>query len=193
MADNTQVNNGTGDTIRDKDRAGVKTQVVVVDVTDGAATEVLGVGADTVLTQASAGLTTATTAYTAGDQLGTELTVASVFRTGRGATIVSACLIDKAKVIGAVDAFLFSVATTPAADNAANAWSDADMLLCQGVIHLNDVIASANNYIALATNLPFVVKPGSGTSLFVDLVTRSGHTFFGAAGDLTLVLGVIPA
>lgn len=41
MADNTQVTNGTGDSIRDKDRAGVKTQIVGVDLTIGDATETL--------------------------------------------------------------------------------------------------------------------------------------------------------
>jgi hypothetical protein len=44
MADNTQLNTGTGgDTIRDKDRAGVKTQVVGLDI-NPAGSEVLGTG-----------------------------------------------------------------------------------------------------------------------------------------------------
>lgn len=44
MADNTQLNTGTGgDTIRDKDRAGVKTQIVGLDL-NPAGSEVLGTG-----------------------------------------------------------------------------------------------------------------------------------------------------
>lgn len=195
MADNETRKDasGTSVTVRDKDRSGVKTQVLVLDVTDGAATEVLGLPAETVLTGTSAGLTTASTTYTAGDQLGTEITISSATRSSRGISIVSAALIDKAKVIGACDAFLFNAATTPAADNAANSWSDADMLNLQGIIHFNDVIQSANNYVALATNLPIVYKPASGTSLILDLVTRTANAVFGAVGDLQVVLGVIPA
>jgi hypothetical protein len=41
VADNTQVTAGTGDTIRDKDRAGIKTQIVGLDVGVGTATEAL--------------------------------------------------------------------------------------------------------------------------------------------------------
>lgn len=41
IADNTQVSAGTGDTVRDKDRAGVKTQVVGLDVGIGGGTEAL--------------------------------------------------------------------------------------------------------------------------------------------------------
>lgn len=41
MADNTQVPGGTGDTIRDKDRAGVKTQIVGLDLGIGSGTESL--------------------------------------------------------------------------------------------------------------------------------------------------------
>jgi hypothetical protein len=41
MADNTQITNGAGDSIRDKDRAGVKTQVIGLDVGIGTGTEAL--------------------------------------------------------------------------------------------------------------------------------------------------------
>lgn len=187
MADNTT--QGGADTIRTKDRSGVKTDVALIDVSDGADAEQLGLGKNTPIIGTSAGLTTATTAYTAGDQLGTEITFTSIVRTNRGGIIQQASLVDKAKVIGAVDLYLFSAATTPAADNAANAWSDADMLNLIGVIHFNDVIVSANNYAVLATNLPFVIKPSTG-NVFGNLVTRTGHTFFGAVGDLQVRLGV---
>jgi hypothetical protein len=41
MADNTQVAGGTGDTVRDKDRAGVKTQIMGLDLGIGDAAESL--------------------------------------------------------------------------------------------------------------------------------------------------------
>lgn len=192
MADNTtRASTSGGDVIRDKDRSGVKTAVSLIDVSDGADAEQLGLGKSLIITGTSAGLTTASTAYTSGDQMGTEITLASIIRANRGAVIQSAILIDKAKVLGAVDLFLFGAATTPAADNAANAWSDADMLTTQGIIHFTDVVQSANNYAVMATNLPMVVKPSSGTSIFADLVTRTANTFFGAVGDIVVVLGVI--
>ena len=191
MADNTVLNTASGgDTIRDWDRSGVKTQVTAHDIAQSGEAELLGLGDSRIITVTSAGLTTATTAYVTGDQLGTELSFASIVRTAKGSVINSAAIIDKAKVLAAVDLFLFDSATTPAADNAANSWSDADMLKCLGVIHFADQIISANNHVLLPTNLPLVVKPASGTTILGDLVTRSGHTFFGAVGDVQVSLGV---
>lgn len=191
MADNTTRNaTAGGDTIRALDRSGVKTPIAGLDIAQSGDSELLGLGDSRIVSATSAGLTTASTAYVNGDQLGTELTFASIVRTGKGATIQSATLIDKAKVIGAVDLFLFSQSVTPAADNAANAWSDADMLFCLGVLHFTDVIQSANNYVVLGINTPITLKPGSGTSIYGHLVTRTGHTFFGAVGDLVVNLGV---
>jgi len=45
MADNTAITPGTGETIRDKDRAGVKTQIVGLDLGIGTGTESLMTGA----------------------------------------------------------------------------------------------------------------------------------------------------
>lgn len=192
MADNTtRAATSGGDVIRDVDRSGVKTPVSLLDVSQSGDGELLGLGESRIVSATSAGLTTASTAYVTGDQLGTELTFASIVRSGKGSVIQSATLIDKAKIVGAVDLFLFSAATTPAADNAANAWSDGDMANLLGVLHFTDVVSSANNIAVLATNAPIVLKPGSGTSIFGNLVTRSGHTFFGATTDLIVALGVL--
>lgn len=192
MADNTTraVTSG-GDTIRDVDRSGVKTQVSLLDISQSGDAELLGVGDTRPVSATSAGLTTSVTAYVAGDQLGTELTFSGITRTGKGVVVQSAVLLDKANIIGAVDLLLFSAATTPAADNAANAWSDADWANLLGVIHFTDVVSSANNRAGLASNCPVALKPGSGTSIFGDLVTRTGHTFFGATTDLIVALEVL--
>jgi hypothetical protein len=50
MADNTAITPGSGETIRDKDRAGVKTQIVGIDLGIGTATESLMAGAMPVTT-----------------------------------------------------------------------------------------------------------------------------------------------
>lgn len=189
MADNS-AQTGT-DTIRDVDRAGVKTQVFLHDVSQTGDAELLGLGDSRLVIATSGSLTTSVTAYTSGDVLGSELSFTSIVRTGRGGVIQSAVLSDAAKVIGAVDLFLFSAASTPAADNAANSWSDANRLLWLGTIHFTDVDSSALNIGVQATNLPIVIKPGTGTTIFGVLVTRSAHTFFGAATDLQVTLGVL--
>ena len=78
----------------------------------------------------SAGLTTATTAYTTGDQVGTGLTFAGMANVSTwGGIIVGATILDKGKIIntGDFELFLFSAAVTAAADNAAADFSDADM------------------------------------------------------------------
>lgn len=189
MADNSTQTGS--DTIRTVDRSGPKTQVFLHDVSQSGDAELLGLGDSREVIATSAGLTTSVTAYTAGDVAGTELSFAGVVRTGKGGIIQSAVLSDAAKIVGAVDLFLFSAASTPAADNAANSWSDANRLLWIGTIHFTDVDSSALNIGVQATNLPIVIKPGTGTTIFGVLVTRAAHTFFGAVTDLQVTLGVL--
>lgn len=56
MADNTVINLGSGgDTVRDKDRSGIKTQILGLDLAPGAATEVLAGTVSTVNLTAAAG------------------------------------------------------------------------------------------------------------------------------------------
>lgn len=138
----------------------------------------------TVLTVTSSGLTTATTTYVSGDQMGTEITAANAVRqSGLSGTVVHATLLDKKNVVGAVDLYVFAAATTPAADNAANAWSDADAANLLAIVEFAYPKASGNNRLAHAINLPVKIVPAA-TSLFCDFVTRAAHTFFDAGGDL---------
>jgi hypothetical protein len=137
----------------------------------------------------SAGLTTATTAYTDGDQLGTQLTFLGSGNP-TGIVILAAQLVDKANIIGAVDLFLFDRSVTLASDNAAGPnVSDADMLFTQGVIEFPYPKLAGSNRLSHIDSLGLAVKPNvAATGFFGALVTRSGHTFFGAAGDLQVVL-----
>lgn len=136
----------------------------------------------------SAGLTTASTAYVAGDQLGTILTVSNAVRAAGGTgTVLSATLLDKAAIVGAVDAYLFDRSVTLATDNAAAAFSDADMVFCLGILQFPPPKGGTGNGLATieASGLAFACN---AADLFVALVTRAGHTFFGAVGDLILSL-----
>lgn len=136
----------------------------------------------------SAGLTTSVTAYTSGDVLGTEITVPNFFQAvGGRAKIVAVTSTDAAAVLLAHDLFLFKAASTPAADNAANSWSDPNILNHVGTISLPtaSVLVSALNTIGTwQPTCPLVVSGGTTTSLFVVAVTRSGNSFFGAATNI---------
>lgn len=132
----------------------------------------------------AAGLTTATTPYTAGDMLGTIWSFTSAVATSGGyGYIVGAQLQDDSAVIGAVDIHFFSATVTQAADNAANSWSDADSQLGEGVISLPGPYLSALNRKAVWQGaLPFKC---AATTLFACFVTQSANAVF-ASGATAL-------
>lgn len=145
----------------------------------------------------SAGLTTASTAYTSGDQLGTELTFANAARaTGQGGIVAGAVLLDKPKVLSAtpadVDLLLFTSSITGASDNAAFDDSDTDMGEYVGRIrfYLADWMSMSSNAVneRQGLSIPYVCD---ATSLFGILVSRTNHTFFGAVTDLRVTLTLI--
>jgi hypothetical protein len=141
------------------------------------------------ITRTAAGLTTATTAYTSGDVVGTEM----LFDIGEAGAargeIGGVTIIDKAGVLGACDLFLFDAPSTPAADNAPNSWADADManLIC--VVPAATVYTSALNraiiWIPPNDDMPYVA---STNVLYGVLVTRTANGFFGAVGDVIVKL-----
>jgi hypothetical protein len=140
----------------------------------------------------SAGLTTATTAYASGDQLGTILTFTNAVRqTGTTGVIQSATLLDQSQVIGAVDLFLFTQSVTLAADNAAASFSDADMLNCLGIISFPapTAVAAVNSISTVVSGLGITC---AATSLFGALVTRSANAVFaGGATSLAVSLHIL--
>lgn len=135
----------------------------------------------------STGLTTATTAYTAGDTLGQEFELADAARASGGTgRIVGVVLLDEQDVIGAVDVVFTRASVTLAANNAAWAISDADAANVIACVPLS-VVDIGNNRIAQASNLSIPYDCSGGTSLFCSLITRTGHTFFsGGVGSLKL-------
>lgn len=135
----------------------------------------------------SSGLTTATTAYSAGDQVGTQFTFAgAAIATGGGGYIESIVLNDETAIIGTYTAWIFRSSATAASDNAAFSISDADSENLVGVVQLGPVYSGVNNF--TATWLGSLPYDCAATSLFVLLQTNAGHTFFGAATALKLKL-----
>jgi hypothetical protein len=134
----------------------------------------------------SGSLTIATTAYSAGDQMGAQFTMANCARvSGGGGYIRAITLVSAADNIGPVTVFIFEASATAASDNAAFAISDADALKLIDTVSLNasDI---GNNRFARSGFIELPYTCVGGTSLFAMLRTDSGHTFFGAATDLEL-------
>lgn len=202
MADDIAISAGVGTTVATDDVAGRHFQRIKLHTGEDGSAEPLG-DTDKGTARAlwvdnrsvtprkqvsSAGLTTAATAYVANDQLGTILEFTNAVRdSGGSGQIVSATLLDKAKIVGAVDLYLFDRSVTLAADNAVADQSDADMMFCLGVLRFPAPLTATSNGISTIETSGLGIACNA-TSLFGALVTRSGHTFFGAVGDLVVSL-----
>lgn len=129
-----------------------------------------------------------TTAYAAGDEVtdvgGAILTFSGCARLAGGSGILdSITIIDGANAATdpQLDAFVFDTTSTPQADNAAFAPSDAVMNTLVGAVSMGTAIAgdsgASGNLLFQQRNLclPFVCGPGS-TSLFARLVARNAYT-----------------
>ena len=89
----------------------------------------------------SGGLTTATTAYSAGDQVGTQFTLANAARASGGTGLIVGCsLTDATDIVGAYDVAIFRASATAATDNAAFSISDADAKNLVAVIQLSGAV-----------------------------------------------------
>ncbi len=141
----------------------------------------------------SGGLTTTATAYTAGDQVGTQFTFAGCARDSGGyGTIVGVTLISAADTIGPMDLILFNQSVTlSGGDNGAFAISDADALFYEAYIPLSSYYDIGNNRICYANNLAIPYKCNA-TSLFGGLITRAAiaATPFAAVTDIQVNLYV---
>lgn len=204
MADNVAITAGSGTNIATDEVAvngGTTAHVQFVKLVDGTSNGTDGVpgttqGLGTVprrdlqrITVASTGLTTATTAYTAGDQVGARFTFASAARASGGTgTLVGVTLVDAADIIGAYDVAIFDSSATLASDNAAFSISDADALKLVGIVQLAGAYDIGGNRVAQAFNLAMPYACSGGSSLYAGLICRVGHTFFAAAGNLQLTL-----
>ena len=134
----------------------------------------------------SSGLTTASTAYTDGDILGAEMSWD--MGTNTYGLILAAQLTDAADVTGAVDLFLFDRSVTFGSDNGTSSLSDADSLFTLGVINFPPSYDQGGNRMTHIDSLALPVKANASGTIYGRLVTRSGHTFFGAATNLQVNL-----
>jgi hypothetical protein len=142
---------------------------------------------------ASSGLTTASTSYTAGDQVGAIQNISSVFRTGAlYGYIVGAVLSDEGDVVpttAGYDIYFWSASVTLASDNAAGpAVSDSDMRLLRAKIEMPAFRDEGAN--RTSTWWGSVPVASADTSLYYSYVTRGDHSFFAATSDLYLILHV---
>jgi hypothetical protein len=135
---------------------------------------------------------TSTTAYAAGDQVGTMCTLANAARISGGTgMIVGVSLQGYNDAMGAFDVVFFdNSAVTLAADNAAfNLATDADVLESVAVVQLSGAYDLGANRIAQAFNLAVPFFCSGSTSLYAALITRAAFT--NASGDtLQLVVYV---
>ncbi len=128
--------------------------------------------------------------YTSGDVVGAQMQFK--IGDGFGAAYGELCqlvVVDKAAVLGACELWLFSSAVTPAADNAALSFSDADMQVLVSIVPLATAYTTALNKVVVydpAEGRPLFSKAGG--ILYGSLVTRTGNTGFGAATDLTFIM-----
>ena len=139
----------------------------------------------------SAGLTTAATAYAAGDQLGNQFTIAGAARASGGSGVITGVVVvSAADTIGAMDIVFFDSSVTLAANDAAFAISDADALKVVGLVQLAGAYDIGNNRIAVAYNLAVPYVCSGGTSLYAGLITRYAipATPFAAATDIQLIV-----
>lgn len=128
-----------------------------------------------------------TTAYTAGDVIGTAdsqvLTfnnVSTAFVQGSGA-VCSASVISSAApaTLPSLELWLFKVAPTAVADNSAWAVTDAELLNLVGVIPLATTyvgLASGNHVQQSATSINGFQLPAGSDALYGVLVVRNAYT-----------------
>ena len=205
MADGVAITAGSGTTILTDDTgAGGHAQIVKLAIsTDGSGTLIPAEATYGLLSSgvarrdlvrisvALSGVTTATTAYSAGDQVGTQVSLTGAARSSGGTgTIVAVQLIDQSDIIGAYDVVFSRASITPASDNAAFAISDADSLNVVGIAQLAQAFDIGNNRIAQAYNIAIPYDCSGGTTLYANLLTRSAHTFFTAGSLPQLVVWV---
>lgn len=137
------------------------------------------------VTATSSGLTTSTTAYTDGDVMGAEMS----WNLGSALGLISgAVLTDVADVVGAVDLFLFDRSVSFGTDNAGPSISDADALFSIGVIQFPYPYDQGGNRVASIDSIALPWTANASTTIYGRMVTRSGHTFFGAATNIQVRL-----
>lgn len=199
MADNVQLNLGTGgDIARAKDRGtSIKTTIVGIDMAVGGTESLLDgtVAAPAALMPTGGKIVTITqtptvggAAYVAKDAVGGLLTFANAARVSGGTIIVDAVtLVDKSATMGSYDLVLFNATFTGPTDSSAFDPTDAELLTCVGVIPITTWADFNDNSVASRYGLGLSITL-AGTSLFGALVARSGFSL--TNGDIQVMLAI---
>ena len=204
MADNVAITAGSGTTIATDDcGAGGHAQVIKLaistngDITYIPADATLGLAVsnrtpNVRVAVASAGLTTATTAYSVGDQAGTIFTIAGAARVSGGFGIIQSInLIDEGDVGTDYRIHFYRASVTLAADNAAFAVSDTDQRSCVGYVQMPSMIDVGANRITTLGNVGIGYDCSGGTSLFAAIETRTANAVYAAVSNLYLSVALI--
>lgn len=203
MADNVAITAGAGTNIATDDTGSAHEQIVKLDLgKNGTFTGYVGgeaVGSDFGMyvvprpydqqqSQNSAGLTTASTNYTAGDTLGTGWTYTSAARASGGLGVITGVVArDLADVMTSMTLYIFSASVTFGTDNSAPSISDSDTQYLCGRIPLSFEDLGGVR-VATADSLAVPYWCSGGTSLYVYAMTTVANNFFGAATDLPINL-----
>jgi hypothetical protein len=131
-------------------------------------------------------------AYTAGDAVGGQIVFKEALNDKSFSGIIQdLIIIDDAGQDVDLELWIFNRTFTAIADNAAGAFSEADLENLVGVISTADGAwyESGTPSAATVRNLGLVVK-GLGRDLFCQLVTRGTPTF-AATDDVTVKIGIL--
>lgn len=129
-------------------------------------------------------------AYSIGDMVGTELTLANAaFTSGDGGFIVGVHIEDDAALATTLRLKFFNAASTPALDNAANSWSDANARLEVADVATTAFVASALNGTSTTGNLmlPYTC---AATSLFLNTIALASWTA-ASTTDLHFIISLL--
>lgn len=198
MADNTR--GGSADAtlplIATDDVGGIQYQRIKLDIGgDGLTVPIIGSGGAVPVGSRSAVVTVTptldTAAYASGDTLATAiLTFASTaFNVGGTGYVESLIVIDADLQSAAGELWLFSTSVTPAAANAAHSISDANALVCIGVIPFGPYYASALNSVSVAKGVGLAFKCDASLAGFYGIAVTRGtptHTASGLTFRLTV-------
>lgn len=147
------------------------------------------VGGKTVIVEAVPVIST--TAYAAGDAVGSTLSFASAVRVSAGSgTVQSVTITDKGAQAANLDLLLFTAnLSVGPTDNAAAAVPDADFANCVGKVSLTSHAALSDNSVSFIGNIGLGFSLGSGTTLYGILVSRGTPTY-ASISDLRVRLAI---
>ncbi len=137
----------------------------------------------------STGLTTASTAYTAGDFVGAEGFIVIPGNLTDG-LLMAITVLDEADIVSSLDILFGDSAMSLGSDNAAPSGSDTNGRLRRQSVSM-PVIRDEGGYRIMEVDslgLPLHAATGS-TGVAFRAITNVNHTFFGAVGDLKYKFG----